>query len=148
MTHDARPVTPYGVFDLGTWPTKLYGLAVTGRPDHGLVEAARAAAAEAIPQQASREPGRQAAFVIAHQARPACFVLICWWATPVDLRRRYLTSPLDRPTGLDPMPADSVGCVWELALIEHERQAWSRHILTGTPDLSAYLTAPPPEQVR
>ena len=32
MTHDARPVTPYGVFDLGTWPTKLYGLAVTVGP--------------------------------------------------------------------------------------------------------------------
>jgi hypothetical protein len=37
------------------------------------------------------------------------------------------------------------GCVWELALLEHERAAWVRHMLVpDEPDLGAYLadTAP------
>jgi hypothetical protein len=144
MTHDPRPVTHYGVFDIGTWPIKLYGIAVAGQPNERLVEAARAAAAETVP---SRTSALQAGFVIAHQARPACFVLICWWATPVDLRLRYLTAPLGHPAELRPMPTGSIGCVWELALVEYERQSWVRHVLAGTPDLSSYLATPPPAAV-
>jgi hypothetical protein len=37
-----------------------------------------------------------------------------------------------------------VGCVWELAVLEHERAAWVRHMLTpAEPDLAAYLADRP-----
>ncbi|WP_328322610.1 hypothetical protein OHA70_27830 [Kribbella sp. NBC_00382] len=141
--HRPRPVTQYGVEQIGTWPTKLYGLAVEGEPDPVLLHAARMFAAVTLPPDSH---GR-AAFVIAHRARPANFVLIYWWSSEVDLSLAYFRSPLDRPTALAPMQAFSTGCVWELALTEHERAAWVRHLLTGDPDLEGYLSEVPPTEV-
>jgi hypothetical protein len=122
----------------------VYGLAVHGRPSAELVTAARALARDVLP--AGEETA--AAFVIAHEARPACFVLVYWWATSVDLCLQYYRSPLDRPAELEPLPANSAGCVWELALAEHERSSWVCHLLAAeTPSLKAYLTAPAPTEV-
>ncbi|NEA36778.1 hypothetical protein [Streptomyces sp. SID13031] len=143
--HQARYVTQYGVEVFNGWPTKLYGLAVEGEPGQELLDAARVLAAATLPT--TSDP--RAAFVIAHRARPACFVLIYWWASPVDLSLAYFRSPLDQPDDLTPMPAHSTGCVWELALTDHERQAWVRHLLDAdTPDLAAYLAAGPPQEVK
>jgi hypothetical protein len=95
---------------------------------------------------AAPEPPR-AAFVIVHQARPACFVLVYWWSTRVDLRLQYFRAPLDEPTNLEPLPASFVGCVWELALTNHERVSWIRHMLTDEPNLDGYLTQASPDHV-
>lgn len=135
-TYRPRPVTQYGVEVLNGWPTKLYGLAVEEEPGQELLDAARTLAASVLPTTSDR----RAAFVIAHRARPACFVLIYWWASPVDLALAYFRSPLDQPGALTPMPEHSTGCVWELALTHHERDAWVRHVLdTDTPDLDSYF---------
>jgi hypothetical protein len=142
--YQPRPVTAYGVETINGWPTKVYGLAVQGRPSAELVAAARTLARDVLP--AGEATG--VAFVIAHQAKPACFVLVYWWATSVDLCLQYYRSPLDRPTELEPLPANSAGCVWELALAEHERSTWVRHLLTAEPpSLEAYLTTPAPTEV-
>ncbi|GAA0937721.1 hypothetical protein GCM10009554_26170 [Kribbella koreensis] len=143
-SHSPRPVTHYGVEMLGTWPTKLYGLAVEGEPDPVLLQAARMFAEATLPADSQ---GR-AAFVIAHRARPANFLLIYWWSSDVDLSLAYFRSPLDQPTAITPMPAFATGCVWELALAQNERVAWVRHLLTGEPDLEAYLNEVPPGEVR
>ncbi|MEV8372199.1 hypothetical protein AB0P21_05645 [Kribbella sp. NPDC056861] len=135
MSYQPRPVTQYGVEQLNGWPTKLYGLAVEGEPDKDLLDAARAIASATLPA----DNGGRAAFVIAHRARPACFVLVYWWSSSVDLSLAYFRSPLDRPAGLAPMPQHSTGCVWELALAHNEREAWVRHMLVGDADLEAYL---------
>jgi hypothetical protein len=142
--HHPRPVTPYGVELINNWPTKLYGLAVEGEPDPVLLHAAKMFATVTLPADSQ---GR-AAFVIAHRARPANFVLIYWWSSAVDLCLAYFRSPLDRPVALEPMPAFSTGCVWELALVEHERDVWVRHVLSGEADLDAYLHEVPPGEVR
>lgn len=138
-----RPVTQYGVQTLNGWPTKVYGMAVEGEPGQELLDAARAIASTTLPAASA---GR-AAFVIAHRARPACFVLVYWWASAVDLALAYFRSPLDQPAALTPMPEYSTGCVWELALAHHERAAWIRHLLADEPDLKAYLAARPPTEV-
>jgi hypothetical protein len=137
MSYQPRPVTQYGVETLNGWPTKLYGLAVEGEPGEDLLNAARAIASATLPA----DNGGRAAFVIAHRARPACFVLVYWWSSPVDLSLAYFRSPLDRPADLTPMPQYSTGCVWELALAHHEREAWVRYLLDGEADLQGYLAA-------
>ncbi len=142
--YQPRPVTSYGVETIEGWPVKVYGLAVSGRPDEDHVIASRdraAAVLAAVPEQPN------AAFVIAHQARPACFTLVYWWSTDVDVELRYFRAPLKQPAELEPMQPTRVGCVWEFALANHERQSWIRHMLVERPDLAGYLAAPPPEQV-
>lgn len=147
-SYSPRPVTQYGVQVVNGWPTKIYGLAVEGEPGEELLDAARAAAVASLPAPAAAAAaGGGAAFVIAHRARPACFVLVYWWATPVDLRLAYFRSPLDRPAELSPMPQYSTGCVWELALTNHERAAWVEHVLGNVPSLDAYLAAGVPSEI-
>jgi hypothetical protein len=137
-------VTAYGVETINGRPTKVYGLAVEGRPSDELVTAARALARDVLPAGQATA----VAFVIAYEARPACFVLVYWWATSVDLCLQYYRSPLNRPAELEPLPENSAGCVWELALVEHERSTWVRHLLGAeSPSLEAYLTAPAPTEV-
>jgi hypothetical protein len=135
--YQPRAVTQYGVEVINGWSTKVYGLR---EPQPALITAAKEIAREVLP------PGEGAAFVIAHRARPACFVLVYWWATEVDLSLRYFRSPLERPAELESLPANAVGCVWELALVGHERDAWVRHML-GDGDLAAYLQAGAPPSV-
>jgi hypothetical protein len=142
--YQPRPVTAYGIETISGWPVKIYGLAVAGRPTDELVTAARGKADVVLAAVA--EPPR-AAFVIAHQARPACFVLVYWWSTDVDLRLQYFRAPHDEPTDLKPLPTSSAGCVWELALANHERVSWIRHVLTDRPDLDGYLAEAGPEHV-
>ncbi|MEU4389196.1 hypothetical protein [Kribbella sp. NPDC023855] len=142
--YSPRTVTQYGVETINGWPIKLYGLAVDGEPGQELLAAARSAAGASLPATSGEQA---AAFVIAHQARPACFVLVYWWASPVDLCLAYFRSPLERPAELSPMPEHSTGCVWELALTHHERAAWVEHVLSGEASLDAYLAAGVPTEV-
>lgn len=79
-------------------------------------------------------------FLLAHQARPACFVLLDWWQDSYDLKQRYYTSPLDHPDNLVELSGDAVGCVWELEVLLHERAAWVDHVLNSpADDFQAYL---------
>lgn len=108
--------------------------------------------AEGSPEQPGRAkcvsswPSHQGSFTRrlevrpAHQARPACFVLLDWWQDGYDLKQRYYTSPLDHPGELVELSGDAVGCVWELEVLLHERAAWIDHVLNSeADDFQAYL---------
>lgn len=136
-----RPVRPLGVREVGGWRLKAYGIAARAdAPRPALVDAVWRAAAELLP-----DPGADGVhglgFVVAHDARPACFALIDWWVRGYDLYQRYLRAPLDRPDRLAVLTTPTVGCVWELAVVQHERDAWIRHVLRrpAEPDVDAYL---------
>jgi hypothetical protein len=43
------------------------------------------------------------------------------------------------PTNFVPLTKAWIGCVWELAVLEHERSSWIRHVLSPeVPDIAAY----------
>ncbi len=136
-----RPVRLLGVDRNGGWRLKVYGMAAaTERPRPRLVDAARTLAAQILPA-----PGGDGAhgvgFVVAHDARPACFVLVNWWVRGYDLFQRYFRASLEQPEHLSELTTPAVGCVWELAVVGHERDAWVRHVLTSPADadVEAYL---------
>jgi hypothetical protein len=135
----ARPVSAFGVEQIAGHATKMYGIAAAAdRPRAELVDAARTCAASTLLRPTSSE---EPAFVIAHDAVPACFVLVCWWANGCDLRLRCFHAPLDRPAALEQLATPTLACVWELAVIAYERDAWVKHVLGNEagPDLQAYL---------
>ena len=137
----ARPVSALGVEQFSSWSTKLYGIAAAApRPRAELVRAARGLATQALP---ARAPSDAAAFVIAHDALPASFTLVCWWANGCDLCQRYFRAPLDRPADMDELDTRSIGCVWELAIVSYECDAWVQHVLANPAgaDVRAYLGA-------
>jgi hypothetical protein len=142
-----RPIRFLGLHETVGWTLKVYGIAAEGeRPRAALVEAVRALAASVLPspavQTAGAEPDRYGlGFVIVHDAGDYCFALYDWWACENELHQRLYSAPLDSPGTLRAHPTPAIACVWELAVIDHERRAWLRHVLTRPdgPDVGAYL---------
>ena len=137
--YQPRPVQALGILEVAGWRIKQYVMTVAPGhvPDLRLLNATAAMAAKALPA-ASATHG--VGFLIAHQARPACFVLLDWWQDGYDLKQRYYTSPLDHPDELVELSGEAVGCVWELEVLLHEREAWIDHVLNSeADDFRAYL---------
>jgi hypothetical protein len=125
--------------EVAGWRLKQYAMTVTPEDhlDPRLLSAAVALAASALPAAATTHG---VGFLLTHQARPACFLLLDWWHDGYDLKQRYYTSPLDHPDDLVELCGDAVGCVWELEVLLHERASWIEHVLNGeADDFQAYL---------
>lgn len=126
--YSTRLVMPLESLQVGALTLKVYGLSVHQRvPEKALVDAARLLTRQQL--QGEQDVG-QVGFVIIHEARPADFVLIHLWQG-VDLQQWYFTSPLSQSTAFVPFQRGTVGCVWELGIMQHEREAWVRTVLSG-----------------
>jgi hypothetical protein len=125
------------------WRLKLYGIAYRAeRPAQSLVDAAVAVARERLPRPALGPNRYGAGFVGVHDGRGANFVFVDWWGHEDELHHHTWLSSKEEPGRLRATgPEDLTACVWDLALIGHERAAWIRHVLArkGGPDVEAYL---------
>ncbi|HLG00097.1 MAG TPA: isochorismatase [Acidimicrobiia bacterium] len=124
------------------WRLKVIGIAYAGdsaRPE--LVEAAEAAARDILPLPAVGNGRYGAGFLGVHDGRGSCFVFVDWWADENELHHQVLISPVEDPTALAPAgPDEAAACVWDLAVMAFEREAWVRHVLEAeTPDVERYL---------
>lgn len=146
---------------------KVYGITaapeLAGHPSQPAVDAAIAISLAhlASPSPASHAGGIDIAalrthglgFLIVHQGRDAIFAVLESWIDENILRHALWIAPLTDPTRFE--PADQSGlnvCVWELAVLAHEREAWLRHMLTprATQNRATYLADvlildPPPQ---
>jgi hypothetical protein len=87
-------------------------------------------------------PSHAAGALIVHRGADATFAVLDWWVGTNMLRHHVWAAPNDRATAFASLAGSDVAmCVWELAVIQHERAAWLRHVFTphGTGDLDAYL---------
>jgi hypothetical protein len=124
---------------IGDWRLKLYGLA---RPDKGvrpeLIETTRRLAAECLPPVGETDHGT--AFAIAHDANFP-IALVYWWHAENELHQRQWAGRPDDPVNLAPMTHPGAGCVWEMGVIQFERNAWIEDVIGNPagPDLDAYM---------
>lgn len=126
----------------GEWLVKLYGIAYEGEvPPPAVVEAAKRAAADALPQPARNENRYGVGIVIVHQGQDACWLLVDWWGDESVLHHRLLRAPLPGAGQFEPAAPDLAACVWELPLLMFERDAWVATVLTDHehPDVARYL---------
>ncbi|HEV2130530.1 MAG TPA: hypothetical protein VGR27_05485 [Longimicrobiaceae bacterium] len=82
------------------------------------------------------------AVLIAHEGREGCFVLLSWWAGENMLQHHVYFAPAEPPFEFEYLsPTGVVACVWELAVLAFERDAWVDAVLANPsgPDLDAYL---------
>lgn len=83
----------------------------------------------------------QIATLILHEGKEGCFAIINWWIDEnmlqnfVYLREDDSEFELFSDNGM-------TTCVWEMAVLWHERNAWVKHILmkNENPDFEAYLS--------
>lgn len=140
--HRPRAVRFLEYHDVDGWRLKLYGISADAeRPRDALVEAMRRVADGHLPRPAIADDRYGVGFAIAHDAADFGFLLVDWWAGENELHQRLFSAPLDRPGDVAPHPTPAVGCVWELSVVDFERRAWLRHVLSRPqgPDLDAYM---------
>jgi hypothetical protein len=137
-----RPVSSLGLWRPGEWRIKRYGISY-GRPTvrAELAAAAEAAAERVLPSPAVTPTRYGVGFLGVHDGRGGNFVYVDWWERENELHHHLFFSNADDPGELRAAtPDDAVACVWDLAVIGHERDAWVRHVLVpAVPDLDGYL---------
>jgi hypothetical protein len=148
--HRPRPVSFLNVHEAAGWRLKFYGIAADDeRPRPELVKVAEVLVPTVLPTPAVHSAGDDphdidrygVGFVIAHDAADYSFALFDWWAGETELHQRVFSSLPSRLGAMRPHPTTTIGSVRELAITDHERQAWLRHVLANPdgPDLEAYL---------
>lgn len=81
-------------------------------------------------------------FVIVHEGTDGVYLLLDAWADDNLLRHHVWRAPHHAPTAFASLAgSDIMACVWELAVIEHERQAWLKWMFGARSDArpTAYL---------
>lgn len=82
------------------------------------------------------------ATLILHEGKEGCFAIISWWIDENMLQLHvYLQSYDDTSSFQRYSDQGMVSCVWELAVLWFERNAWIEHILKkpAEPDFISYL---------
>lgn len=140
-----RPIRFLELLERDGWRIKLYGAAYAReRPRDEFVEATKALAWRVLPRPADADGRYGVGFACAHDGHGGCFSFVDWWADENELHHELHLAPEDRPDELAPAAADALtACVWDLAIMAFERQAWLDAVLQNPdgPDLEAYLDA-------
>lgn len=141
--YQMRPIRFLEWWTEAGWRLKVYGIAYRrDLPRPELVEAAKAVARPLLPQPAVGEGRYGVGFLGVHDGRGANFVFLDWWGNENELTHHVWVSPADQPAALDDVtPTGLTACVWDLAVLWFERQAWVEAVLARPdgPDLDAYL---------
>lgn len=138
-----RPVIFLEIWPYAGWRMKVYGIAYgRPRPDAVLVDAAKRIAEARLPLPAESDTRYGVGFIGVHQGRGSTFVFVDWWAEENELYHHVYVAPNDHPSSLEyRTPSGLTACVWDLAVMSFERQAWVEHVLANPagPDIEAYL---------
>lgn len=138
-----RPIRGTGIWAVDGWRLKCYGIAYDReQPRPELVEAAQRVARTRLPHPAAGDGRYGVGFIGTHDGRDGCVAFVDWWANEDELHHHLYVAPLHRPTELVPAgPTDFTACVWDLAVLAFEREAWLAAVLqnSGEPDLERYL---------
>lgn len=145
-TRSPDVITPPARFlaidDLGGWKIKTYGVAgAAPRVRPQLLATARLRALTALPDRPDRIGAFGVGFLIIHDGPGCCLTLLHWWMRPDTLHQRAFATPIAAPRALAPLASAAIGAVSDLLLTDHERAAWTTHVLSrpAAPDVDAYL---------
>ncbi|MCB0644472.1 MAG: hypothetical protein KDC44_22665 [Phaeodactylibacter sp.] len=138
--YQKRAIAFRGLTQTEGWTVKVY--AITPH-DNFRSEAALQAVIKQLPQLLQpAEAHYHLAFLIVHEGTDGLWSLINWWTGGEMLRTDTYFSDYDQPEALSQYPQQgSMACVWELPVINQERELWVKHILCQAeqPDVEGYL---------
>lgn len=154
-SYQTRPIRFMQLLEINGWQIKVYGISAHREsPDSAIVEAAQELAQAQLPMPPvwSAAPGSGStvsedrygvAILIVHEGREGNFVLVSWWVGENMLQHHVYYAPPNPPFTFEYLsPTGLIACVWELAVLAFERQAWIDTVLANPsgPDIDAYLT--------
>ena len=135
-----RAVEPLGLWQGGDRTLKAYGI----RPDAKVplpfqdIGAARALIGRTALSLEGR-PNTPYGFAILHRGDEVAWLLLHWWLDGGICAQRLWRSSLEGPLSFVEQDRPLMACVWELAVIDHERRAWMRTAMNAKSSPDAYL---------
>jgi hypothetical protein len=145
MTFAERFLSTPGRIEVAGRQIKRYHITMTDSElDQAIQDAAYALVPQLLPEPDETPPG---SFSVLHRSAMGAYLLVYSWIG-MDVLNLHaavagvpvLGAPDEDPTHFAVSTRHWIGCVWELAPLEHERSAWVRHVLQpDAPDLAGYL---------
>lgn len=143
--YTARPIRFLELSRHNDWTLKVYSITADRSVSSPLVAAARTVAFAQLDKWRAgdrRWDDYGAGFLIVHHGRDANYVLLDWWIAECILQHHVWISQLDSPGEFEYVsPTGLCVCVWELEILQFEREAWIRNVLgrDAGPDLAGYF---------
>lgn len=139
-----RPVRFIEIYQYNDWQIKLYSISI----QHEFVSSMNIELAKrCMPEWLKHTDNYplntyQIATLILHEGKEGCFAIISWWIDENMLQLHVYLSSYDQPSTFQ-LYSDKgmVSCVWEMAVLWFERNAWVEHVLSkpSSPDFNSYL---------
>lgn len=128
IPYQPRPVQFLEIWRYGSWRIKLYGIAYDRpSPEPFLIDKAKSIAGHLLP--AARDH-YGVGFMGVHQGKTGHFIFVDWWARENELNHHVFISDPASPMDFSNQTASGVmACVWDLAVISHERNAWVETVM-------------------
>jgi hypothetical protein len=146
LDHDintTRTPASLGVREVAGWRLKVYAIAGDGSDvRESLLPAALAVAELFLPGPAVSCDTHGVGAITIQDEGAVAGVFLDYWSRDGELHRQRFLSLRALPAQLRPLSDDGpTGCVWNLAVLDHERIAFVRHVFgrDGEPDLDGYL---------
>ncbi|EFL22271.1 hypothetical protein SSOG_01983 [Streptomyces himastatinicus ATCC 53653] len=139
--HHARTARAWGTREVGGHLVKVYSVHAPGRAvtDQNVATALRLAGGHL--ELGATRGSLGLAVLIVHAGGDGDYVLIHSWIEGYMSDLAVFSGPADAPDELRPGRVGLAPCVWEAAVLAHEREAFSRHLLDGDGALADRLAA-------
>lgn len=147
-SHYEKVILCHGVLGPTNSRLKWYDIAHSDQP---IEQAIRDLARDFLSRQTTSvgiPSAQELGFVLLHRCGEGFyFLLLCTWRENNELWKTVFFLEADRMADFALFPQDNAHkgtfCVWELAVVSHETQAWKTYLLSDRADEDAgtYLTA-------
>ena len=138
-----RAVSDHGVWEIGSLHVKVYDLLAPGKEvTDDMVSVAKQFLEQDVRERvAAMGESNGLGFVIIHPGEVGLTVSAHWWAQGSVLCQHIYRQEYAAVEPMDTVARPVVACVWELALINAEQEAWRETMMTREPDRAAYLAS-------
>lgn len=141
-----RPIRFVELYPHDAWQIKIYSISVKNEyVDEQNKISAKAQLHKWLQNSDNYElDNYKIATLILHEGKEGCFAIINWWIDENMLQQHVYLASHDNPTVFKPYSHKGIfACVWELAIIWFERNAWVKYVLmnNSNPNVNAYIQA-------
>jgi len=134
--HLTKEIAPAAPITLGASVLKWYDIAPADEPVPGPIRALARATLRGAVDSGAIELDDDLGFVILHRCgEDFYFLLVCTWRNENELWETVWAKNGDSDVLFRPWPLEGAHrptfCVWELGAVTHEREAWTRYLLSS-----------------
>lgn len=141
--YQPRGVSNLGQWDIGGLKLKVYGLVADNKKIDGsmMTLAQSFVRQDVVPRVTDEGDDNGMGFVIIHPGELGVSISAHWWIQGSVLCQHIYRKLYSATEPMDATRRPVIACVWELALINAEQEAWRKTMMKSAPSPSAYMDA-------